>query len=95
MGGFVSNAIGGQILQTKRKDASFFTSRGIQLNHYYCLSEDEMAAKIDRGAASFASAEVYAQRVLTKVSAIEADVVYDDCAKVFIENGLTGCERQT
>src|SRR5690606_4573345 len=36
----------------KRKSPSFYSSRYLQLNHYYTRSEEEFARKIERGGVS-------------------------------------------
>lgn len=83
-----SNAVGAVISQLNRKEPGFFTSEGIQLNHYYCLSEEEMWEKINRGAANFASADEYKKRVLSKVAEMESLTEADDCAVRFLDSRL-------
>lgn len=85
MGSHTANTLGQIVPHHRRKSDSFFTSEGIQLNHYYCLSEAEMWNKINRGAASFASHQTYRERVLTKVKEIERDTEEDLCAILFLE----------
>lgn len=81
-----TNAVGTSVSHSERKKGTFFTSEGIQLNHYYCQSKSEMKEKIERGAVSFASHKVYRDRVISKVQEIERATVSDRCAVEFMSD---------
>jgi hypothetical protein len=62
----------------------FYSSKFLQLNHYYSKSEEELLAKIERGPASPASRHQYRKRVMIAVENIEADAVEDRTMIEFI-----------
>ena len=84
MGDRTANALGMIVPHSARKRPDFFTSQGIQLNHYYCMSKADLQAKITRGAVNFASAESYRARVLAKVAEIERATETDVAAIDFL-----------
>lgn len=69
-----------------RKTPNFYSSRFLQLNHYYTKSEEELAAKLNRGAVSPEIAERYSRRVLTAVKNIQADEIEDRAIIDFVGN---------
>jgi len=71
-----------------RKRPDFFTSGGIQLNHYYCMSRADLSKKIERGPVNFASADDYRKRVLGNVREIERATETDLTAVEFIDKSL-------
>jgi hypothetical protein len=87
MGRSTSNAVGRTCEHEDRRNSNFFTSSGIQLNHYYCLSKNDLRQKIDRGAASFADRDTYRKRVLNKVDEIHVDLETDTSALDFLKSG--------
>jgi len=54
------------------------------LNHYYTRSEQELAAKISKGATFDAAAQEHARRVRRAVANIEAEEVTDTVAQSFL-----------
>lgn len=95
---FATRAMGAQTANTRgevagnaaRKAAGFFATERIQLNHYYCLSEEELARKCDRGPINFGTRARYGGRVNRKVAEIERATVEDRAAVAFAaQAGLT------
>lgn len=84
LGDRTANALGRIVPHRARKGADFFTSEGIQLNHYHCMSKADLQAKLARGAVNFASAESYRQRVLSTVAEIERATEPDLAAVDFL-----------
>jgi hypothetical protein len=87
MGRSTSNAVGTICEHEDRRSPNFFTSHGIQLNHYYCLSKNDLRQKIERGAASFADPDTYRRRVLKKVNEIHENLETDTSAQDFRKSG--------
>lgn len=77
----------------KRKDPSFYSSRNLQLNHYYTKSEEEFAAKLARGPASPASRERYSERLNIAIKNIESNQVADDAMIRFLDENAIALKR--
>ena len=60
-----------------RNRPEFYSAGHVQLNHYYTRSEEELAAKIERGPNLRAKNEAYEGKVRRTVTNIEADEVED------------------
>ena len=86
LGDRTANAVGKIVPHSERKHPAFFTSEGIQLNHYYCLSRADLQSKIDRGPVNFATASAYRERVMSKVHEIERSTESDLRALQFNED---------
>ncbi|MDR6757766.1 hypothetical protein J2Y48_003063 [Mycoplana sp. BE70] len=71
------NDAGLKATRKKRRDPSFYSSKYLQLNHYYSKSEEELDEKLSRGPASPESRARYAQRVRDAVANIEAHTTED------------------
>lgn len=76
-GEMTSNDIGQPFSRKGRKQPQFYSSKYLQLNHYYTKSDEELRAKLSRGPASPASRQRYEHRVTTAVESIESEVVED------------------
>ena len=76
-----SNDQGERFSRRGRKQPQFYSSRFLQLNHYYSKSEQELQAKLARGPASPASRQRYEFRVRSAVESIESEMV-DDYAMI-------------
>ncbi|MDE1995171.1 MAG: glycosyltransferase family 92 protein [Rhizobiaceae bacterium] len=84
-GDLTANDAGQRFSRRARKSRDFYSNRFLQLNHYYSKSEEELAAKVNRGWAYDASAAKYRDKVLSVVRAIEEDLVLDRAMIDFIE----------
>ncbi|WP_175566866.1 glycosyltransferase family 92 protein [Rhodovulum sp. ES.010] len=84
MGERSANTRGEVALNRDRKRPDFFSDARIQLNHYYCLSEEELHRKCSRGPVNFASDASYGRRVRRKVAEIERATVEDRAAPDFL-----------
>jgi hypothetical protein len=60
-----------------RKTPSFYSSKNLQLNHYYTKSTEEFEEKIRRGPVSPAARDDHQHRLRTALDSIEAEVVED------------------
>jgi hypothetical protein len=60
-----------------RKTPSFYSSKNLQLNHYYTKSIEEFEEKIRRGPVSPAARDDHQHRLRTALDSIEAEVVED------------------
>jgi hypothetical protein len=87
LGDRTANALGRIVPHAARKSPDFFTSGGIQLNHYHCMSKADLQAKLARGPVNFASAESYRTRVLSTVAEIERATEQDLTAVRFLDSG--------
>ncbi|MEO1952187.1 glycosyltransferase family 92 protein [Thioclava sp.] len=85
MGDRTANAAGQVVSNRARKQAAFFTSSPLQLNHYYLLSKAELETKLARGPINFGGAEGYRKRVLEKVAEIERAPVEDRKAVTYYD----------
>jgi hypothetical protein len=84
-----ANDQGQRFSRRGRKEPEFYSSRFLQLNHYYSKSQEELRAKIDRGWSYAASRQKLEDKILTTVRNIEADMVEDRAMIDFIErNGI-------
>jgi len=63
-----------------RKQAEFFATENIQLNHYYALSRHDAETKMARGPVANASQSGYAARVQSKITEIERATTTDRTA---------------
>lgn len=72
-----ANDAGSIATRKGRKSSDFYSSKFLQLNHYYSKSEEELRAKLSRGPASPASRQRYTDRVTSAVQNIEIDTVAD------------------
>ncbi len=70
-----SNDAGVRATRESRKERAFYSSKYLQLNHYYSRSEQELMEKIDRG--NGRSSERYKQSVLRTLQRVEAETVQD------------------
>lgn len=86
MGDRTANVAGVVMSNRSRKQAEFFTSSPLQLNHYYLLSKAEMNIKLNRGPINFADSASYRKRVLDKVDEIERAPVEDDKATAYLRS---------
>lgn len=83
------NDVGKRFPLVRRKSPEFYSSKYLQLNHYYTRSEDELIEKIGRGAASPASVAVLRERLLTARENIEREQFEDRALIDFLdENGI-------
>jgi hypothetical protein len=72
-----SNDSGKVVPLDKRKTPDFYSSRYLQLNHYYTRSEEEFARKIERGGVSPTTWEKRKTRLSIALENIEKDQVED------------------
>ena len=86
------NDLGQRFSLKGRKSPSFYSATHLQLNHYYTRSEEELAAKISRGAGTSTSRQRYERRIRTAVQNIEAEVVEDRAMLEFLAK--TGLSRK-
>ena len=84
-GSTTCNDAGQRSSRSGRKNPKFYSSQHLQLNHYYCKSEEELALKLSRGPASPASRQQYEERVRKAVENIEADLIRDDSMLHFLD----------
>ncbi len=84
LGSDVFNDAGQRFALKDRKSPAFYSTAAIQLNHYYTRSEEELAAKISKGATFDAAAQEHARRVRRAVANIEAEQVTDTVAQSFL-----------
>ncbi|WP_413711337.1 glycosyltransferase family 92 protein [Rhizobium sp. Rhizsp82] len=88
-GEYTANDEGRQYTRRGRKSASFYSSRYLQLNHYYSKSDEELQEKLARGPASPGTAENYRSRVILAVENIEHKTVEDLAMIEFLDrNGI-------
>lgn len=80
----------GKIFPKKmRKSREFYSTKFIQLNHYYSKSIQESIFKIDRGNSFTRSSEKYTRKVAATIKYIEENVLEDRCMLEFIKkNGI-------
>lgn len=69
----------------KRKSPDFYSSRHLQLNHYYTRSEEEFARKIERGGVSPTVWEKRKTRLSIALENIEKDQVEDRSMIQFLD----------
>lgn len=67
--------------QATRRNASFYSSDFIQLNHYYTRSNAELEAKINRGSNVRHNQDKHRHKVLANVARVEATTVEDRFAQ--------------
>jgi hypothetical protein len=79
------NDAGQRFSRRDRKSPAFYSSRFLQLNHYYSKSEEELQAKIDRGWSFIASNQTLEDKIRTTMKNIESDVVEDRAMIDFVE----------
>ena len=79
------NDAGERFSLKQRKAARFYSSRYLQLNHYYTKSSEELQKKLERGPASPASRERYTRRVVSAVESIEFDQIRDTAMIDFLD----------
>ncbi|AYC99511.1 glycosyltransferase family 92 protein [Neorhizobium sp. NCHU2750] len=84
-GNKTSNDAGKIFDRRSRKEAGFYSSSFIQLNHYYGRSREEFSRKINRGISYDASTEAYRAKSLSIIDHLETDPVADDAMKDFVE----------
>lgn len=78
------------VATNKQRSGDFVCYEGIQLNHYYLLSRQEMLAKISGPAVSGSPHEQRKKAVLRKAELIEAAPIRDTCAVKFLAlHGVT------
>lgn len=85
-GDITCNDSGARFTLRDRKKPEFYSSKFIQLNHYYTKSEEELHLKLARGPASPASRERYNKRVLSAVRNIMSNEVEDSEMLRFIQD---------
>jgi hypothetical protein len=78
--GTTCNDAGRRVAMRDREKRDFYSTRNIQLNHYYARSRAELDAKIGRGPNLVAKSPEYARKVRRTVANIEADEVEDRAA---------------
>jgi len=74
----------GEVATNKGRTGSFVSHDGIQLNHYYLMSEQNMRSKISGPDISGAEQEQRKQAILRKRDLIEADPILDTSAVDFL-----------
>ena len=84
-GEMTSNDAGAVFSRKGRKRPEFYSSKFLQLNHYYSKSDEELQAKLSRGPASPASRQRYEYRVTTAVESIESEVIDDRAMVDFLD----------
>jgi hypothetical protein len=80
-----ANDVGAVFSRNGRKSSGFYSSKCLQLNHYYSKSKQDLEEKLSRGPASPASRQNYEDRVMTAVRNIEDDTVVDVAMVEFID----------
>lgn len=93
-GDLTCNDSGKRFRLKERKRSDFYSSKFLQLNHYYSKSEEELKLKLSRGPASPASRERYTNRVLSAVQNIMSDEIQDLSMIRFIEDNGINLFRQ-
>jgi len=68
----------------KRREPDFFTTDGLQLNHYYLMSREELQRKLHRGGVSGVENDRRIAAVTEKAAMIEAAPVKDTAAPDFL-----------
>ena len=76
-GDLTVNDAGERFTRSGRKSPGFYSSRFLQLNHYYSKSRAELQAKVERGWSYDAERTKYQRKVFAIVDAIEKDAVED------------------
>lgn len=84
LGPLSMNTLGRLLDRRDRRQLSYLTSEGIQLNHYFTRSRADLQAKIDRGGADVRSFETNRRRILWHLEAIERETVEDRRALEFL-----------
>ena len=69
----------------KRRSPDFYSSRHLQLNHYYTRSEEEFARKIERGGVSPTPWEKRKTRLTIALENMERDQVKDRSMVDFLD----------
>lgn len=64
-------------LCSKRNQAGFYSSKLIQLNHYYTRSEEEFLRKANKGHVLNSRSVRYKEKLLKKITKIDSDTVED------------------
>jgi len=84
-GDLTSNDAGNRFTRRGRKAPEFYSSRFLQLNHYYTKSRQELMEKLERGWVYDSNATKYRDKVSSVVKSIEEDTVEDRSIIDFIE----------
>jgi hypothetical protein len=84
-GDLTSNDAGLKDTRRGRKKAGFYSSRFLQLNHYYSKSAEELEHKIRRGSASPTPSQRLESRIRNGMASIESDVVEDRAMIDFLD----------
>ncbi|MGQ4273181.1 glycosyltransferase family 92 protein [Terrihabitans sp. B22-R8] len=84
-GELMANDAGFTATRKGRKAPAFYSSKFLQLNHYYSKSAEELEAKLARGPASPASRQRHATRVKTGMASIESDMIEDRAMIDFLD----------
>jgi hypothetical protein len=89
-GDLTSNDAGLVVPRSERRSPEFYSSKFLQLNHYYTKSEEEFSNKIKRGPASPATMKRYSDRLNIAIDNIHQIQVEDDGMIKFInDNGIS------